>query len=123
MEDLKKQNDMLVATISKADLSAADLLKNNLTLENTQLLPREEYKKYKYIQDKFEKDGKFDEELYNKYYDVAYQNYQHLDDQRLLEAVYDELEYSQSSFFKPDKNIKSGKSEYRAEHFENNPLQ
>jgi hypothetical protein len=80
MEDLKKQNDMLVATISKADLSATDLLKNNLTLENTQLLPREEYKKYKYIQDKFEKDGKFDEELYNKYYDVAYQNYQHLDD-------------------------------------------
>ena len=123
MEDLKKQNDMLVATISKADLSATDLLKNNLTLENTQLLSREEYKKYKYIQDKFEKDGKFDEELYNKYYDVAYQNYQHLDDQRLLEAVYDELEYSQSSFFRPDKNIKPGKSEYRAEHFENNPLQ
>ena len=25
--------------------------------------------------------------------------------------------------FRPDKNIKSGKSEYRAEHFENNPLQ
>ena len=44
MEDLKKQNDMLVATISKADLSATDLLKNNLTLENTQLLSREEYK-------------------------------------------------------------------------------
>jgi hypothetical protein len=66
-----KQHDMLLAVLSKPDASLLDFAASNITGENTQLLNREEYKASKYIQEQFTDDGKFNEDAFNNFYNLA----------------------------------------------------
>jgi hypothetical protein len=66
-----KQHDMLLAVLSKPDASSLDFTVSNITSENTQLLDREEYKALKYIQEQFTTDGKFNEDAFNNFYNLA----------------------------------------------------
>ena len=75
-----KQNDWIVATINNPEFTAADF-KNiqNLSLDNTQLLSRDEYLKSSFITENklFQKeDGTFDKDKFNTFYDEQSKKFQ-----------------------------------------------
>ncbi len=122
MNEISKPNDILLATLQKPDASYLDLLKNNIVSDNTQFLSRDEYKSTPLIQQKFTKDGIFDEEAFNKLYDLAEAKFTNLDENQNLDNLLKEVEYSQTSFFRP-LDAKVTDSSYRYEVIKDNPLQ
>lgn len=74
-----KQNDWIVASLNNPQYTASDFRDlAGLTLDNTQLLSRDEYLKSNFIRnnDLFkDKDGNFKEEKFNYFYDLASKNF------------------------------------------------
>lgn len=99
--EIKKPNDILIATLNNPGATAYDLLSNNITGENTSLLSKDDYKKSNYIQDNFkDENGKFDEIRFNQAYDLAQYNYYNLTNQEYLEGL-DKVEYSPFDITRP----------------------
>lgn len=96
-----KQHDMLLAVLSKPDASSLDFTVSNITSENTQLLNREEYKASKYIQEQFTTDGKFNEDAFNNFYNLAQANFIELNEEQVLDNVSEDLQYGATSLFAP----------------------
>ena len=75
-----KQNDWIVATVNNPTYDSQDFqYLSGLTLENTQLLPKEAYLKSSFIRenDAFkDKDGNFNEQLFDNVYRDAVQKFQ-----------------------------------------------
>lgn len=121
MNEVTKPNDMLLAVLNKPNASTADLLKNDINLTNTQLLSREDYKKTPLVKKAFTQDGVFNEEAFNKVYDVAKYQYEQMDNSELMSNLMETLEYSPTSFFRP-LNSKTYDTVYEAGVNKNNPL-
>ena len=99
--EIKKPNDILVATLSNPELTPYDLLSHNITGENTSLLPKEEYKNSTFIQDKFkDDDGNFDNVAFEEVYKLAQNKYQNLTDEEYLSEL-DKMEYSPFDITRP----------------------
>jgi hypothetical protein len=73
-----KENDWIVAGINNPDSSPADFLMAGLNVTNTQLLPKDTYKKSNYIKDKFTEDGKFNESAFDDFYKKKASEYDEL---------------------------------------------
>lgn len=121
MNEVTKPNDMLLAVLNKPNASTADLLKNDINLTNTQLLSREEYKKTPLVKKAFTQDGVFNEEGFNKIYDIAKYQYEQMDENELISNLIETLEYSPTSFFRP-LNSKTYDTVYETGVNKNNPL-
>ena len=63
-----KENDWLVAGIMNPDKKVNDFLASGLSVENTQLLSADQYKSSPFIQQRFTKNGKFDEDSFDQFY-------------------------------------------------------
>jgi hypothetical protein len=92
--EIKKPNDILVASLNNPDATTYDLMKLDINPENTSLFSPEEYKESDYIQNAFKtEDGKFNEEAFNEYYNKAAFQYKQMGDEQYLEDL-NTLQYS-----------------------------
>ncbi len=91
-----KKYDMLLATISHPQAKILDFISNGLTVDNTQLLSKNEYKTKRVIISKFTlSNGSFDELSFSKTYEKAVSNYKSLANPDL------EIRYSPFSTIRP----------------------
>lgn len=123
MKEIKQPNDILVATLMSPEASSLDLLKNDINIDNTALLSPDEYKATPFIKKHFTDDkGVFNEEAFNKVYNMAAQKYWELDDAKLKNNLEEYLEYSNTSRFRPTGAQKRDLA-YKPFQDKNNPLQ
>ena len=102
MDKITKPNDIFVATLQAPDATTLDLLQNNINASNTSLLTPEEYKKTPMVKKAFtDKNGVFNEEVFNNAYYQAYEKYASLSDEKAYEDVVKDLEYSSTDRFRP----------------------
>jgi hypothetical protein len=99
--EIKKPNDILIATLSNPQLTPYDLLSNDINGSNTSLFSKDEYKQSEYVQKAFEgEDGKFDEVSFDKAYNLAKNNFYLLTNQEYLKSL-DQIEYSPFDVTRP----------------------
>lgn len=98
-----KQNDWIVATINNPTFDAGDFQHiSDMTLDNTQLLSKDQYLKSRYIRenDLFkDSQGQFSEELFNRFYQGAAQRFAEFS----TENIVDNYEYSMWDVMRPSK--------------------
>lgn len=122
MKEIQKPNDILIATLSTPQATAMDLLRNDINIDNTSLLSREEYKNTPFVKKQFTQNGVFNEDAFNKAYDLASEKYWELEDDKLYKNLEQYLEYSDSSRYRP-LNSNKRDTAYTPEVVKNNPLQ
>lgn len=122
MKEIQKPNDILIATLSSPQATAMDLLRNDINIDNTSLLSKEEYKNTPFIKKQFTQDGVFNEDAFNKVYDAAASKYWELEDDNLYKNLEQYIEYSDTSRYRP-LNSKKRDVGYTPEAVKNNPLQ
>lgn len=97
-----KQNDWIVATVNNPTYDSQDFQYiSGLTLDNTQLLPKESYLKSSFIRenDAFkDKDGNFDEQLFDNVYREAVQKFQEFS----TENEINDYQYSMWDVLRPE---------------------
>lgn len=98
-----KQNDWIVASINNPEFSAGDFkFVADMTLNNTQLLSKDQYLKSSYIleNDLFKNDnGQFSEKLFNDFYAASAQKFAEFS----TENIIDNYEYSMWDTMRPTK--------------------
>lgn len=98
-----KQNDWIVATINNPTFDAGDFQHiSDMTLDNTQLLSKDQYLKSRYIRenDLFKNDqGEFSEELFDRFYQGAAQKFAEFS----TENIVDNYEYDMWDVMRPEK--------------------
>jgi hypothetical protein len=88
-----KPNDMFLATINNPNAKTYDFINNNVTSENTQILSKDDYKHKDTIKAKFtNEEGKFDDVMFDNFYNVALYNYNQLSNEKAI-ADLDVVEY------------------------------
>lgn len=101
MKESQKPNDILVATIDAPDATLMELIQNDINASNTQLLTMDEYKQSKFIQDKFTKDGTFDNNAFEQYYLLAASKLEDLRDDDIANKLQKEIKWDPNSLYKP----------------------
>lgn len=92
--EIKKPNDILVATIGNPRATTYDLKTLNLTPDNTSLYSKEDYKQSDYIKEAFKnKEGKFDDVAFDNFYNKAAQHYMQLTNEDYIKEM-EKAEYS-----------------------------
>ena len=96
-------NDRCVAVNEhRTILDVIDLLKNDITAENTGLLLPEEYKNLDFIKKTFsDENGVFDDQKFTSFYKLASDKYADLTNNQAYESLKKELEYSPTSMSSP----------------------
>ena len=121
MNSIQKPNDILIATLSAPQANVVDLLQNNINADNTSLLKPEEYKQTPFVQQRYTKNGVFNEEAFNQDYLRAYNNFVELAHAESYNNLSDYLTYAPQDRFAP---MKSRKWDVSVEYKKlNNPLQ
>jgi hypothetical protein len=104
--NITKPNDIFVAILDNPNVTPFDLISNNIVGDNTSLYPKEDYKESEFIKDKFTKsDGEFDEESFNRMYQLATDKYVQLTNEEYINNL-DNIEYSPFDITRP-KNAKT----------------
>ena len=99
--EITKPNDILVATINNPGATTSDLKSLQLSIENTGLLSKDDYKAKQYIKDQFTDDkGKFNELSFNNFYDQASQHYKELGNDQYFKDL-ETIEYSPFDLTRP----------------------
>ena len=102
MNEIKNQNDILVATLSNPQATTLDLVKSNIMPNNTGFLSMDEYRDTKLVKRTFTDDkGIFNEDAFKTTYLAAGKKYQELTDKDVYTNLEKELEYSPTSMYKP----------------------
>ena len=97
-----KPNDMFIATFNAPEATPLELLKSNITAENTSLLSEEEYRNTPFVKKRFTDDkGVFQEEEFQKVYQQAKEKYWDLADQMSYEGLVQYIEYDKDNVYKP----------------------
>lgn len=79
MNEISKPNDILVSTILNPNASVRDLIANGINETNTGIYDKDVYKNSDFIKNAFTtKDGVFDDDTFNKVYDLAMEQYNQL---------------------------------------------
>ena len=76
MNEIKKPNDIFVATLLNPNISNLDLIQADINPENTGFLSMDDYKESKFVQESFTKDGKFDNIAFEQAYITAAKKYE-----------------------------------------------
>ena len=104
MSNNLRENDIFVSTLLNPQANVNDLVNSGVNANNTQLLTPEDYKSSDFVKKQFTKeDGKFDDDLFNKAYQVAAQKYQDLNDKSLLKDINQFIEYNPGDIYAPNK--------------------
>lgn len=96
---MAKINDWFAARLFQPDYTLVDFYAHNITPDNSDLKPMEDYKNLPEVQEKFkDQSGKFDEKKFNDFYNTSLALYNQYDgeevEKRLLEAyVHDPYEW------------------------------
>lgn len=97
-----KQNDWIVATVNNPTYDSQDFqYLSGLTLDNTQLLPKEAYLKSSFIRENQafkDKDGNFDERIFDNVYREAIQKFQEFS----TESEINDYQYSMWDVLRPE---------------------
>ena len=97
-----KQNDWIVATLNNPTFDAGDFQNiSDMTLDNTQMLSRDQYLKSRFIRenDRFKNDqGEFSEELFNTFYNNAASEFARFS----TENIVDNYEYNMWDVMRPN---------------------
>jgi hypothetical protein len=75
---IDRKNDWFATLLNiedKPEITESVLYANGITPDNTGIRDRDYYKNIPQVQERFTKDGKFDETAYNQYYDSALRSY------------------------------------------------
>lgn len=88
-----KQHDWFAANLFQPELSIDDFYNAGLTPDNTGIKSRDEYKTNPTVIDAFTKDGVFDEQSYNTFYDNALLTYNQYSKKEFNKKVLEEYEY------------------------------
>lgn len=88
-----KQHDWFAANLFQPDLSINDFYSVGITPENTSIKSREDYKSNPVVIDAFTKEGKFDEQSYNTFYDNALLTYNQYSKSEFDKRVLEEYSY------------------------------
>lgn len=108
MNEIMKPNDILVSTLVNGQTTIPELISNNITAENTQLMGPEFYKNTKAIQKQFSDDkGNFNESAFLQVYEKAAQQYSELLDVQTYQNLEKYIEYNQNDIFAPLTSKKS----------------
>ena len=96
-----KENDLLLTMINNPEFTFEEMQVAGLNIDNTSLNTREAYKERQDIQDKFKdkKNGEFDDETYNKYYDMAVYGYNVMANTSFDQALERILEYDKDNIY------------------------
>ena len=95
---MAKVNDWFAARLFQPDYTLVDFYAHNITPDNSDLKPMEDYKNLPEVQEAFkDQSGKFDEKKFNDFYNTSLALYNQYDgeevEKRLLEAyVHDPYE-------------------------------
>ena len=89
MNKVQKPNDIFIATLSKPDATVADLLKNNITADNTSFLTMEEYMETPFVKKskRYNENGVFKEDVFKQDYILAAQKFLELTDEKALDNI------------------------------------
>jgi hypothetical protein len=99
--EIVKPNDILIATLNNPALTPYDLLSNNINGDNTSFFSKDEYKQSDYVQKAFKTEkGTFDDEAFNKAYNLAQNNFYQLTNEEYLKNL-DTIEYSPFDLTRP----------------------
>ena len=100
--ELKKPNDIIVATFNNPHATTYDLMSSlSLNPENTSLFKKEEYKESSFIKKNFIDDkGNFDDIAFDQFYDTAQKHYQLMTNEEYLKAL-DTVWYSPFDVTRP----------------------
>ena len=102
MNEIKKENDILVSTLLNPQLNANDLIQNGINSSNTGLLSPEEYKSTKFVQKQFsDENGNFNDELFNQYYLKAAQTYDELSSIKTYKNLEQYASYAADDLYAP----------------------
>ena len=99
--EIKKANDIFVATINNPNATTYDLTTLNLNPENTDLLPKDSYKESPFIQDTFKtQTGEFDQVAFDGFYNLAANHYKEMTDDAYIKSL-DQVQYSPFDVTRP----------------------
>ena len=102
MNEINKQNDILVSTLLNPNADISDLIANGINSINTGLLTPEEYKNTPFIKKKFsDQNGNFDVESFNKIYQIAADKYNKLSAIKVYNDLSDISKYSDGDIYAP----------------------
>ena len=101
MNEIKKPNDIFVATLLNPNVSNLDLIQADINPENTGFLSMDDYKKSKFVQESFTKDGKFDNIAFEQAYIMAAKKYEDFTDEDFYKNLEKEVEYNDLDIFRP----------------------
>lgn len=88
-----KKHDWFAANLFQPELSIDDFYNAGLTPDNTSIKSRDDYKAIPEVIDAFTKDGKFNEEAYNSFYDAALLTYNQYSKKEFEKKVLEEYTY------------------------------
>ena len=92
---------MFLVTFKNPNANTFDFIDNGVLPENTQLKDIDYYRKNDYIRNNFTNDeGKFDEKLFNQFYQQAAYNYNNISNERLMDNLGD-IEYNPFDILRP----------------------
>lgn len=101
MNEIKKPNDIFVATLLNPNVSNLDLIQADINPENTGFLSMDDYKESKFVQESFTKDGKFDNIAFEQAYIMAAKKYEDFTDEDFYKNLEKEVEYNDLDIFRP----------------------
>lgn len=101
MEQKKQPNDIFIASLNAPEAETLDLMMNGITASNTSKYDREVYKNSKFIQDKFSKDGVFDDAAFEAAYQRASEKYNNLVEAESFQNLNQFLEYDKYGRYTP----------------------
>lgn len=86
--EIKKNNDILVATLNNPGATPEDLMSLNLTPDNTSLYTKEQYKESNFIKQAFrDENGNFDDLAFDDFYKIASNHYKEISDNQYLDNL------------------------------------
>lgn len=94
-----KENDLLLTMLKNPEFTFEEMQVAGLNIDNTSLNSREAYKERQDIQDYFKKGDEFDEEKYNKYYDLASYGYNLMANTSYEQALEKTLKYDKDNIY------------------------
>lgn len=99
--ELKKPNDIFVATLNNPTATTYDLMSSEINPDNTSLYSKDEYKNSPFVKKTFTmEDGSFDDLSFDKFYQVAQGHYEKMTNENYLNSL-DEVWYSPFDVTRP----------------------
>ena len=102
MKEVNKENDIFVSTLLNPEADVQDLLANNINVNNTGLLSKDDYKNSKFVKQQFtDQNGIFNNELFEQVYDIAKTRYNELDSIKTYDDLNNLIKYDPNDIYAP----------------------